>query len=218
MSEFTPDGANTSPFYTFDSFDGTYIEEFLNVLDAEEGDYSGFIAAHPEIAARLSEQGIEDPALRTATQWDDANLIFIATCPSSSKQHPPLGQGNIRNRMGRIPFGDGDPIGYLIMFLQSPADEAGQQMQRRISLLHSGFSESLHGHDRFSHGKWGMHLRGYLTYEDVKALQRDLKDLAWSVAGDEPLEAGVHTIVKDLNIILRAAARQATGVLLRSHS
>ena len=218
MNEFTPDGANTSPFHTIDAFDGSAIDELLMVLDAEAQDFNGFITAHPDIAARISAQEIPEPGDRTAIPWDDANLIFVATCPASSKQHPPLGQGHARNRMGRIPYGDGDAIGYLMLFLRPPADESGSNMMQRISMLHSGFSSSLHGHGRFSHGSWGMHLRGYLSLEEVGALQLDMKNVKWSVSPDEPLEAGVRTIVKDLNVILRAATRQGTGVLFRSHA
>ena len=133
----------TPPFYTFDPFDATGIDKLLEALDSTSKEFSEFIQEQPLIASRISEQGIENPADRDSISWDDANLIFVATKPLESAHHPPFTQGNIRNRIGRIPVGDGDAIGYLIMFLRPPISDEGMEMMHRISMLHSGFSSSL---------------------------------------------------------------------------
>ena len=72
-----------------------------------------------------------------------------------------------------------------------------------LSKLHSGFSKSVHNHERFSIGKWGMNLQGYLLMMKLSILDKFLKTLKWSVAADEPLDGGVRTFARDLSMILR---------------
>ena len=217
MSGFQ-DNTGINPFYTFDTFDCEGVLELLAVLDTNDEDFTQFLSDNPVIARRISEQGIENPRNRKDIPWDDANLIFIASKSLESKMHPPLGKGKSKERLCRGPLGEGNPISYLLMHLKVPDNENGKEMFKLISQLHSGFSKSIHGHEKFSKGKWGMSLLGYLLIDEVVKLHKQLKSVKWTVSANEPLDGGVRTFANDLSIILRDAIKQNTGVLMRSHN
>ena len=216
MSEYN-DISGINPFYTFDPFDCEGIVELLTVLDSTTEDFLQFLKDNPIILKRIEDQGVENPKSREDIPWDDANLIFIASKSDESKKHPPLGKGKAKERLGRIPLGEGNPLSYLLMYLKTPNSEEGQKMFNLLSKLHSGFSKSVHNHERFSIGKWGMNLQGYLLYDEIIILDKLLKTLKWSVSANEPLDGGVRTFARDLSMILRDAEKQKTGVLMRSH-
>ncbi len=211
------DMSNLNPFYTFDPFDCEGIKELLIVLDSTNEDFTQFIKDNPKIESRILKQGVENPKNRENIQWDDANLIFIAATPIEKNTLVPFGKGKSKERMGRIPLVEGNPISYLLMYLQSPNNKDGENMFKLISQLHSGFSKSIHGHEKFSIGKWGMNLQGYLLLDDSILLHKYLKTLKWGVSANEPLDGGVRTFVNDLSIILRDANKQKMGVLMRAH-
>ena len=206
-----------NPFFTFDSFDCEGISELLTVLDSTEEDFTQFLKDNRDIVKRISDQGIENPTTRTDITWDDANLIFIASQSLESKMHPPFGNGKPKERLGRIPTSEGNPLSYLLMYLITPKSPDGDNMLKLLSQLHSGFSKSVHGHERFSRGAWGMSLQGYLLSEEVGSLHTFLKKLKWTISANEPLDGGVRTFANDLSIILRDAKKQKIGVLMRSH-
>ena len=214
MSEYNE---SLNPFYTFDSFDCEGILELLTVLESTDEDFLQFLSDNPLIAKRISNQGIKNPKSRADIPWDDANLIFICSKAVEYENNPPLGKGKSRERLGRIPLGEGNPLSYLLMYLKPPNNKDGLHMSNLISQLHSGFSKSKHGHEKFSKGKWGMNLQGYLLYDEVVSLQKHLKQLKWSVAANEPLDGGVRIFSKDLSMVLRDAEKQKLGVLMRSH-
>jgi hypothetical protein len=216
MSEFQ-DELGINPFYTFDTFDCEGIIELFAVLDSTDEDFSQFLKDNPLIVKRISEQGIENPKHRRDIPWDDANLIFIASKSAESNMHPPLGKGKSKERLGRIPLGEGNPISYLLMYLKVPNNNDGEELFKLISQLHSGFSKSIHGHEKFSIGKWGMSLEGYLLADEAIKLHTQLKKVKWSVSANEPLDGGVRTFANDLSMILRDAIKQKTGVIMRSH-
>lgn len=206
-----------NPFFTFDPFDCDGILELLTVLDSTKEDFEQFLKDNPLIVKRIVEQGIESPKSREDIAWDDANLIFIASKSAESKMLPPLGKGKSKERLGRVPLGEGNPISYLLMYLKPPNNDDGKEMFKLISQLHSGFSKSVYGHERFSIGKWGMNLQGYLLSDETITLHKYLKKLKWSVSANEPLDGGVRTFANDLSIILRDATKQNAGVLMRAH-
>ena len=206
-----------NPFFTFDAFDCDGILELLTVLDSTKEDFMQFLKDNPLIVTRISEQGIENPISREDITWDDANLIFIASKSAESNILPPLGKGKSKERLGRVPLGEGNPLSYLLMYLKPPTNTNGEQMFKLISQLHSGFSKSRYGHDRFSTGKWGMDLQGYLLSDETITLHKYLKTLKWSVSANEPLDGGVRTFANDLCMILRDATKQNAGVLMRAH-
>ena len=217
MSGFQDD-TGLNPFYTFDTFDCEGILELLTVLDSTNEDFSQFLKDNSLIVKRISNQGVENAKSREDIPWDDANLIFIASKSIESKMHPPLGKGKSKERLGRIPLGEGNPLSYLLMYLKPPNNDEGKDLFKLISQLHSGFSKSIHGHEKFSKGKWGMSLQGYLLSDEVVKLHESLKKVKWSVSANEPLDGGVRTFANDLCIILRDAIKQNTGVLMRSHN
>jgi len=217
MNENQPE-TGINPFFTFDSFDCEGISELLTVLDSTEEDFTQFLKDNQDIVKRIINQGIEKPTSRKDIPWDDANLIFIASKSLESKMYPPFGSGKPKERLGRIPVLEGNPLSYLLMYLITPKNEEGEEMLKLLSQLHSGFSKSIHGHDRFCEGKWGMNLRGYLLSEEVITLHTSLKKLKWTISANEPLDGGVRTFANDLSIILRDAKKQNTGILMRSHN
>ncbi len=211
------DFSGINPFYTFDTFDCEGIIELLAVLDSTDEDFLQFLNDNPLILERIENQGIENPKSRNDIPWDDANLIFIASKSEESRNQQPLGKGKPKERLGRIPLGEGNPLSYLLMYLKPPNSNEGKEMFKLLSKLHSGFSKSIHNHERFSIGKWGMNLQGYLLFDDAVLLHKYLKNIKWSVSADEPLDGGVRTFARDLSVILRDAGKQKTGVLMRAH-
>lgn len=214
----TQSESGINPFYTFDSFDCEGIIELLTVLDSTDEDFFQFLNDNQDILKRIKDQGIENPKSRKDIPWDDANLIFVSSKSPESKLYPPFGNGKPKERLGRIPTSEGNPISYLLMYLITPKTPEGEKMFNLLSQLHSGFSKSIHGHERFSIGKWGMNLKGYLLSDEVSTLHDSLKKLKWSISSNEPLDGGVRTFAKDLSIILRDAKKQNTGILMRSHN
>tara|TARA_Y100001980_G_C14556256_1_gene347087 strand:- start:1696 stop:2349 length:654 start_codon:yes stop_codon:yes gene_type:complete len=211
-------GFGVNPFFTFDPFDCEGILELLTVLDSTDEDFNQFLNDNQEILTRIKNQGIKNPKSRNDIPWDDANLIFISSKSPQSKLHPAFGSGKPKERLGRIPTSEGNPLSYLLMYLLTPKTPEGEKMLNLLSQLHSGFSKSIHGHNRFSLGKWGMNLQGYLLQDDVINLHEYLKKLKWTISAEETLDGGVRTFANDLSIILRDAKKHQTGVLMRSHN
>ena len=211
------DISSLNPFYTFDPFDCDNIDDLLIALESTDKNFKQFIEDNPKIETRILKQGVKSPIKRQEIPWDDANLIFIASTPTENRDLPPFGKGKSKERMGRIPLSEGNPISYLLLYLHPPNNKEGEKMFKLMSQLHSGFSKSIHGHENYSIGKWGMNLQGYLSNNDAETLHKLLKTLKWRVAASEPLDGGVRTFANDLSIILRDANKQKTGVLMRAH-
>ena len=72
--------------------------------------------------------------------------------------------------------------------------------------------------EHLSLGNAGLHMRGWISVEEVKQLRRNLTGRNWTPAFDEPLDGGCRDVVKHLSAHLRAAEKRTAGLLLRSHN
>ncbi|HIA90467.1 MAG: hypothetical protein CXX80_05675 [Methanobacteriota archaeon] len=239
MSELEEWMAATAPFHTFEACDATKLELIMTMLaDAKtvpstspmttpssgttQGDMkdssSTFKAMmeNDEIVARLESQGVTSPENRGEIDWDDATLAWICSLPGDGGLPEPLGNDKSRERMGRFPWGDGNPLSYLLEFI-TPFDD-GEELLALVSELALRFSSEKIGHDNYRNGAGGMCMLGYLSADEARELQQLLSRGKWAVSSDEVFDGGVREIAKYLVIVLRQAFSRGNGVLLRAHS
>ena len=70
---------------------------------------------------------------------------------------------------------------------------------------------------RFTGGKGGMNILGFLSLEEVTEIRKLLSGRNWSVASDEPLDGGVRDAIKHFLAMLKAAERIDSGIMHREH-
>jgi len=222
-------GNTTTAFITLDAFDG---QKALKVIDALENcrndDYSKWhelITSDDVLRARLRVQGLETPEDRVSIIWDDATLLFVS-CVEKNKsgQNYSLGDGRIRDRFGRFPWGDGSSLNYLLEFIRPPLSNVAiveridcEEIVNLLKKLTSQCSDEVVGHSNYQLGNAGLDLRGFLDSEEVYTLRKGLAGRGWGVSSEEPLDGGVRDVVKHLSTILKAAERNGVGIVLRSH-
>jgi hypothetical protein len=222
-------GNTTTAFITLDAFDG---QKALKVIDALENcrndDYSKWhelITSDDVLRARLRVQGLETPEDRVSIIWDDATLLFVS-CVEKNKsgQNYSLGDGRIRDRFGRFPWGDGSSLNYLLEFIRPPLSNVAiveridcEEIVDLLKKLTSQCSDEVVGHSNYQLGNAGLDLRGFLDSEEVYTLRKGLAGRGWGVSSEEPLDGGVRDVVKHLSTILKAAERNGVGIVLRSH-
>jgi hypothetical protein len=177
------------------------------------------------LRTRLRQQGLENPQDRKSTKWDDATLLFISCLEmDNSGQNYSLGDGRIRDRFGRFPWGDGSSLNYLLEFIRPPLTNSAiverisiEEIVDLIQKLSAQCSEEVMGHNNYQSGIGGLKVLGFLDSREVYTLRKGLAGRGWGVSGDEPLDGGVRDIVKHFSTILKAAERNGVGIVLRSH-
>ena len=115
----------TTAFITLDAFDGQKALKVIAALEkCHDDDYTGWnalISDDDELRTRLCQQGLENPQDRKSVKWDDATLLFVSCIKTDkSGQNYSLGDGRIRDRFGRFPWGDGSSLNYLLEFIRPP--------------------------------------------------------------------------------------------------
>jgi len=239
MSELEEWMAATAPFHTFEACDATKLELIMTMIaDAKtapstspmtkhssgttQGDIndnsSSFKAVmeNDEIVTRLESQGVTSPESRGEIDWDDATMAWLCSLPGDGGLPEPLGNDKSRERMGRFPWGDGNPLSYLLEFI-TPFDD-GEELLALVSELALRFSSEKIGHDNYRNGAGGLCMLGYLSADEARELQQLLSRGKWAVSRDEVFDGGVREIAKYLVIVLRQAFSRGNGVLLRAHS
>ena len=219
----------TSPFITLDACNGLRAETLLLALEsATSGDskaWEELIMNDKELEQRLLSQGIVDPAERTSITWDDATLLFIGCVELSKDGKPmPIGDGILREKIGRFPWGTGSLLVYMheVIRPNNQRGESGIQGYERIVTLIETLSQrcgpSRVGHERYHNGVAGLNIRGFLDKHQVRDLRLALSGRSWSVTADEPIDGGMRDVSRNLIAILRAAERRNVGMFLRLHA
>lgn len=218
----------TTAFYTLHSCDGDMAMKISEILlqqgNQREASWNSLLTDNPSLKLRLSEQGLEQPFELASISWDDAMLLFLCSINIDEEGKPmAIGESLKREKFGRFPYADGSLITYLIEFLRpnsnvKDANEIFSRMQTLLTKLASFNDSNDHNEARFSGGRGGMNILGFLSLEEVTELRRLLSGRNWSVASDEPLDGGVRDAIKHLLAMLRAAERLDSGIMHRAHS
>lgn len=219
----------TSPFITLDACNGNRAEAVLNALEsAANGDealWNTLITNDEAFKMRLIEQGMSNPEKRSSISWDDATVLFIGCVELSKDGKPlPIGDGILREKVGRFPWGDGSLFNYMHEFIR-PNDQRGsknvdgyEKIVTLIENLSQRCGPSHVGHERYHNGQAGLNIRGFLSKEQVRELRLALSGRSWSVTADEPIDGGMRDVSRNLIAVLRAAERRDVGMFLRSHA
>lgn len=219
----------TSPFITLDACNGNRAEAVLNALEsAANGDealWNTLITNDEAFKRRLIEQGMSNPEKRSSISWDDATVLFIGCVELSKDGKPlPIGDGILREKVGRFPWGDGSLLNYMHEFIR-PNDQRGsknvdgyEKIVTLIENLSQRCGPSHVGHERYHNGQAGLNIRGFLSKEQVRELRLALSGRSWSVTADEPIDGGMRDVSRNLIAVLRAAERRDVGMFLRSHA
>jgi len=219
----------TSPFITLDACNGNRAEAVLNALEsAANGDealWNTLITNDEAFKMRLIEQGMSNPEKRSSISWDDATVLFIGCVELSKDGKPlPIGDGILREKVGRFPWGDGSLLNYMHEFIR-PNDQRGsknvdgyEKIVTLIENLSQRCGPSHVGHERYHNGQAGLNIRGFLSKEQVRDLRLALSGRSWSVTADEPIDGGMRDVSRNLIAVLRAAERRDVGMFLRTHA
>ncbi len=229
IMDIASDDNTTTAFITIDAFDGQKALKVIAALEKCRNDdyteWNALIGEDDELRTRLRQQGLENPQDRKSTKWDDATLLFISCLEmDNSGQNYSLGDGRIRDRFGRFPWGDGSSLNYLLEFIRPPLTNSAiverisiEEIVDLIQKLSAQCSEEVMGHNDYQSGIGGLKILGFLDSREVYTLRKGLAGRGWGVSGDEPLDGGVRDIVKHFSTILKAAERNGVGIVLRSH-
>jgi len=223
------DLGNTTAFSTLDAFDGQKALKVIEALDnCRSGDCSNWedlINSDDDLRTRLRKQGLDTPEDRTSVNWDDATLLFVSCVEqNNSGQNISLGDGRIRDRFGRFPWGNGSSLNYLLEFIRPPLTNMAiveridcEEIVDLLKKLNGQCTEEIVGHSNYQHGAAGLDIRGFLDSDEVYTLRMGLAGRGWGVSSEEPLDGGVRDVVKHMSTILKAAERNGVGIILRSH-
>ena len=219
----------TSPFITLDACNGNRAEAVLTALESaatgDESLWNTLITNDEDFKSRLIEQGISNPEKRSSISWDDATVLFIGCVELSKEGKPlPIGDGILREKVGRFPWGNGSLLNYMHEFIR-PNEQRGKnnaEGYEKIITLIENLSQrcgpSHVGHERYHNGQAGLSIRGFLSKEQVRELRLALSGRSWSVTADEPIDGGMRDVSRNLIAVLRAAERRDVGMFLRSHA
>ena len=219
----------TTAFITIDAFDGQKALKVIAALekcrDDDYTEWNALISDDDELRTRLRQQGLENPQDRKSIEWDDATLLFVSCIEKdNSGQNYSLGDGRIRDRFGRFPWGDGSSLNYLLEFIRPPLTNSAiierisiEEIVALLQKLSTHCSEEKMEHRSYQSGIGGLEILGFLDSREVYTLRKGLAGRGWGVSGDEPLDGGVRDVVKHLSTILKAAERNGVGIVLRSH-
>ena len=169
----------TSPFITLDACNGNRAEAVLNALEsAANGDealWNTLITNDEAFKMRLIEQGMSNPEKRSSISWDDATVLFIGCVELSKDGKPlPIGDGILREKVGRFPWGDGSLLNYMHEFIRpndqrgSKNDDGYEKIVTLIENLSQRCGPSHVGHERYHNGQAGLNIRGFLSKEQVR--------------------------------------------------
>ena len=213
--------STTPSFHTFTPIRNGLAPALVEALQsADAGDDSAFkdlLEGAPHLAADLESQDADTSAGRAGIDWDDATLMLTALMArEESGRAIHIGGDLSRNRLGRFPWGDANPLSYLLEWCTSPVED-GEILDDLLLALSGRFSSALLGHERYEQSAVGR-LHGWLECDELTEMVQLLTNGRFVVRADEPHDGGVSDIVRHLVTISRAALRHDCGVLLRSHA
>lgn len=212
---------DTPAFHTFILIRGdicvSYISALEQAADGDDSDLISLIKSDNDLSQILEEEGCNLHDGREHCEKSDSSLLLVGLTPldSSGQRVRDSGDNKVRERLGRYPWGDGNPLSYLRTWSGNPPDSE-QDVMILIDKLDEGLFEKSRGHDRFENGAFGI-LHGILDHDETVLLEKLLSAGNFKVRADEPLDGGVADIMRHLKIIVRSAARQGMGLLHFSH-
>ena len=213
--------ANTNPFHSFTLVRGDISDRYIEALDkASEGDDSELLlllSSDSKLANNLSLQECDLADGRSQCSKSDSTLLMVGLTPLDDygeRLHFPS-DSKVRERLGRYPWGDGNPLSYLRTWSGNPTDSP-EDIMILLDKLDEGLSEKIRGHDRFEKSSFGA-LHGLLNIDETKTLERLLSAGSFKVRADEPLDGGVADIMRHLKIVVRIAVKNDVGLLHYSH-
>tara|TARA_B100001750_G_scaffold247908_1_gene275555 strand:+ start:2208 stop:2861 length:654 start_codon:yes stop_codon:yes gene_type:complete len=213
--------ANTNPFHTFTLVRGDISDLYVEVIErATKGDDSELLSMinnDSELANNLIQQDCDVTDGRNKCSKSDSTLLMIGLTPLDPRgeRMRPTSDSNVRERLGRYPWGDGNPLSYLRTWSGNPPNSE-EDIMILLDKLDEGLSEENRGHDRFENSTFGR-LHGLLNSKETKKLERLLSSGSFKVRADEPFDGGVADIMRHLKIIVRIAAKNNLGILHYSH-
>lgn len=210
----------TSPFHTFDPWDAEKATRAEAALVAaatgDDGPFVAMLADDPGLAERYE---VSPDSIRSDVPWDDGTLLWIAGSPPDPKgRYQPwsLERQRVRERLGRWPLGEGSSLVYVMDHIRPPRDGGlGCIITHLEHLLQR--PGPLGGAEAYAVGAAGLELRGYLTAAEVAELRKDLQQIRFGIAADEPLDGGVRDAISLLVDLFRAAERYKVGLVMRIH-
>ena len=211
----------TPAFHTFTLIRGdicdTYISALEQAADGDDSDLISLIKSDSDLSQILEDEGCNIHDGRGHCEKSDSSLLLVGLTPldSSGQRVRDSGDSKVRERLGRYPWGDGNPLSYLRTWSGNPPDSE-QDVMILIDKLDEGLFEKSRGHDRFENGTFGI-LHGILDHDETLLLEKLLSAGHFKVRADEPLDGGVADIMRHLKIVVRSAARQGMGLLHFSH-
>ncbi|MDP6741596.1 MAG: hypothetical protein QF807_01710 [Candidatus Thalassarchaeaceae archaeon] len=213
--------ANTNPFHTFTIVRGDISDQYIEALEkATGGDDSELLAlinSDSKLAKNLELQECNITEGRSQCSKNDSALLMVGLTPlndNGERIHFPS-DSKVRERLGRYPWGDGNPLSYLRTWSGNPPDSP-EDIMILLDKLDEGLSEKIRGHDRFEKSSFGT-LHGLLNSDETETLERLLSSGSFKVRADEPLDGGVADIMRHLKIIVRNAVKNGVGLLHYSH-
>lgn len=212
---------DTPPFHTFSLVRGDITHRWVEAIEAaSEGDDSMIQSMTTEDEGLKNILSIEDCDLsegREACGKTDSSLLLVGLTivDSNGERAPHKVDGKIRERLGRYPWGDGNPLTYLTMWSGNSPD-SHRDIMEMIDRLNQGLSEKTRNHDRFENGSFAT-MHGLLSGDETKAFHEMLTAGEFKVLADEPLDGGVADIMRHLKSIVREATRSGCGILHFSH-
>ncbi len=208
-------------FHTFTAIRDGLAPALVDALEsANGGDDSAFrnlLDGDPHLAANLEAQDADTSSGRSGIDWDDATVLLTALMArDDSGRAIQIGGELSRDRLGRFPWGDANPLSYLLEWCSSPVED-GEILDDLLLALAGRFSSAPLGHEPYEKSTVGR-LHGWLESDELSELVQLLTNGRYVTHVDEPHDGGVNDIVRHLVTISRAALRQECGLLLRSHS
>jgi hypothetical protein len=216
-----PNNDETPAFHTFTLIRGDICETYISALEqAADGDDSDLIAlikSDRNLSQILEDEGCNLHDGREHCEKSDSSLLLVGLTPldHAGQRVRTIGDSKVRDRLGRYPWGDGNPLSYLRTWSGNPPDSE-QDVMILIDKLDDGLFESSRGHSRFENGTFGT-LHGFLDHDETVSLEKLLSTGHFKVRADEPLDGGVADIMRHLKFVVRSAARQDMGLLHFSH-
>nr|AIF05845.1 hypothetical protein [uncultured marine group II/III euryarchaeote KM3_187_D06]AIF18061.1 hypothetical protein [uncultured marine group II/III euryarchaeote KM3_80_H04] len=211
----------TPAFHTFTLIRGDICESYISALeqaaDGDDSDLISLIKSDNELSQILEDEGCNIHDGREGCEKSDSSLLLVGLTPldSSGQRVRDSGDSKVRDRLGRYPWGDGNPLSYLRTWSGNPPDSE-QDVMILIDKLDEGLFEKSRGHDRFENSTFGT-LHGILDHDETVLLEKLLRGGHFKVRADEPLDGGVADIMRHLKNVVRSAARQGMGLLHFSH-
>lgn len=186
-----------------------------------------------EMRQTMLDEGCDLSGGRSGSTQSDSMLLLVALSATDLRGNRlrPFDDGRTRDRLGRFPWGDGNPLSYFRTFASNPTKSSSKSKVADdkkthfdpstdclglIEALDTRLTEGSRGHNRFSSGSYGT-LYGWLDHEEVRTLEKLLAKGSYKVSADEPLDGGTADVARNLTMVLRAAQKEGAGIIHFSH-